>query len=285
MARPQKEGIDYFPLDVNMDFDDKFQLLEAKYGIIGFGIIVKLFMKIYSNGYYYKWGEKESLLHSKRVNVNINEVNVIINDAIKWGIFDEGLYQKYQILTSTGIQKRFLEAVKRRNKIDIIQDFWLLSAETTINVNINFVNVDIGTQRIVIVKNSKEKNSNSSNTAAENLPEENAVKILADHYLNLTGRLANDQDYVSITEALNKKTSIPITIDSKIKVIKHTMDRLTKQKNYDGFNRIKSFKFFLDAIFEEYKKLELTGGGNVARDREDDTGDSTEDRSGIGIEI
>ncbi len=284
MARPQKEGIDYFPLDVNMDFDDKFQLLEAKYGIIGFGIIVKLFMKIYSNGYYYKWGEKESLLHSKRVNVNINEVNVIINDAIKWGIFDEGLYQKHQILTSTGIQKRFLEAVKRRNKIDIIQDFWLLSAETTINVNINFVNVDIGTQRIVIVKNSKEKNSNSSNTAAE-IPEENAVKILADHYLNLTGRLANDQDYVSITEALNKKTSIPITIDSKIKVIKHTMDRLTKQKNYDGFNRIKSFKFFLDAIFEEYKKLELTGGGNVARDREDDTGDSTEDRSGIGIEI
>ena len=43
MARPQKEGLDYFPFDVDMDQDDKVALIEAKHGITGFGVVVKLF--------------------------------------------------------------------------------------------------------------------------------------------------------------------------------------------------------------------------------------------------
>ena len=35
MARPTKQGIDYFPLDVDFDLDDKFQLVMAKHGAIG----------------------------------------------------------------------------------------------------------------------------------------------------------------------------------------------------------------------------------------------------------
>ena len=47
MARPIKDGVDYFPLDVNLDM--KFRLLEAKHGIVGFGIIIKLFQRIYAD--------------------------------------------------------------------------------------------------------------------------------------------------------------------------------------------------------------------------------------------
>ena len=79
MARPIKEGLEYFPLDCDIDQDDKITLIEAQHGLIGFGIAIKLLMKIYNNSYFYEWTEKEQLLFSKRVNVNINEVNVVIN--------------------------------------------------------------------------------------------------------------------------------------------------------------------------------------------------------------
>ena len=108
MARPIKEGLEYFPLDCDIDQDDKITLIEAQHGLIGFGIAIKLLMKIYNNSYFYEWTEKEQLLFSKRVNVNINEVNVVINDLVKWGFFDKNLFETEKILTSSGIQKRYL---------------------------------------------------------------------------------------------------------------------------------------------------------------------------------
>ena len=59
MARPLKTGLDYFPLDVS--FDDNIELLEAEEGLEGFAILIKLWQKIYSNGYYIEWNE-DSLL-------------------------------------------------------------------------------------------------------------------------------------------------------------------------------------------------------------------------------
>lgn len=157
--------MDYFPLDTDMDIkDDKIQLLEAKYGITGFGVLIKLLMKIYSEGYYYKWGEKESLLHSKRVNVDINIVNDIVSDSVKWGMFDSEIYSKYKILTSNGIQKRFWEVAKRRNDVIINKAFWVHNVDIIlVSANVNLINVDGGTQRKE--KKRKEKNSKEYITA------------------------------------------------------------------------------------------------------------------------
>lgn len=58
LARPQKEGLEYFPLDVDMDQDDKVALIEAQHGLVGFGVVIKLLMKIYKHGYFYEWTEK-----------------------------------------------------------------------------------------------------------------------------------------------------------------------------------------------------------------------------------
>jgi DnaD/phage-associated family protein len=162
MARPQKDGLDYFPLDVDIDQDDKVQLIEAKFGITGFGIIIKLFMKIYKEGYFYEWSEKEQLLFSRRVNVDINQVNDVINECIKWGLFDKNLYEKYRILTSKGIQKRYMEAVSRRKQVVIVKEFFLLDASKYSNivfVDINGVNVDINTVNDDINPQSKVKKS------------------------------------------------------------------------------------------------------------------------------
>lgn len=125
MARPCKQGIDYFSLDVILD--DKFELFEAEFGLQGFGFIIKLFQKIYeANGYFYKWSEDEKLLFSKKVDVDIDLINDYINSAMKRGIFNQNIYDKYQVLTSKGVQKRFLEASKRRKRIEIIKEYFLI---------------------------------------------------------------------------------------------------------------------------------------------------------------
>lgn len=172
MARPQKEGLDYFPLDVDMDQDDKIALIEARYGIVGFGVVIRLFMKIYKNSYFYEWTEKEQLLFSRRVNVDINVINEIINDCLKWGIFDKSMYEERKVLTSRGIQRRYLKAADRRQSVQISSNYMLLE-DKEVNVYKNLIIVDnnhhssndnanINPQSKV--KNSKEKNSREENT-------------------------------------------------------------------------------------------------------------------------
>ena len=128
MARPHKQGIDYFSLDVVLD--DKFELFEAEFGLQGFGFIIKLFQKIYeTNGYYYKWSDDEQLLFSKRINVDINLINDYINSALKRDILNKNIYDRYKVLTSHGIQKRFLEVCKRRKLIEIIKEYFLIDIQ------------------------------------------------------------------------------------------------------------------------------------------------------------
>jgi len=166
MSRPLKTGLDYFRMDVEMD--DKVELIEAKHGILGFGILVKLYQRIYKEGYFLKLTEETLLIFSKRVNVDINKVNEVINDCLRYQLFDENLHKKYQILTSPGIQKRYLQAIDRRKDIELIQNYIIVDING-LNVNINWVNVDISTQSKVKdskVKQSKEEKSKSDETFA-----------------------------------------------------------------------------------------------------------------------
>ncbi len=147
MARPLKQGVDYFPLDVSMD--DKFELIEAVHGVAGFGIVIKLYQKIYEYGYFLHVDERVVLVLSKRINVDINLINAVINDCVKWRIFDPGVYEKYQILTSRGIQRRYFEIVKRRKEVHVDERTLLIAhnlpeeATKLVNVNNNSVNGDI----------------------------------------------------------------------------------------------------------------------------------------------
>jgi len=166
--RPIKQGLDYFPLDVDMDTDDKTVLIEGRYGSEGFTVIIKLFMKIYRNGYYYKWTERELLLFSKRINMNEKIVNDIVKDCIQWEIFNEELFKKYKILTSEGIQKRYFEAIKRRRKINVCKEYIIIPVNEYINkdnVIIYSINTNISTQ--IKGNKIKEEENEFNNTSIE----------------------------------------------------------------------------------------------------------------------
>jgi hypothetical protein len=188
MARPNKEGIDYFPLDVDIQNDSKVTIIESLYGNDGFSFIIKLLCKIYSNGYYLIWNEAECIAFKKYCGLEINVINNLINDCIKWGIFDNNLFNVYNILTSNGIQKRYFEAVNRRKIISIVNEFILIdlkdyqSKDKIINVNINSINVNINSINADIKKQSKVKyskvkinNKNIINNISQNNENSNLV--------------------------------------------------------------------------------------------------------------
>lgn len=147
MARPIKDGVDYFPLDVTTD--TKFRLIEAKYGVVGFGIIIKLLQSIYrEHGYYYEWDDDTAIItagenSSGQFPISPDDVKGIVDDAIKRDIFDADMFARFNILTSRGIQRRYLEFTKRRARVDFINDYLLLSdTEIKVYVNINWVYVN-----------------------------------------------------------------------------------------------------------------------------------------------
>jgi hypothetical protein len=182
-------GLEYFPLDVNIDTDDKIELIEAKHGITGFAVIIRLFMRIYRSGYYYQWGEKEQLLFSKRLNVDINTLNVIIEDAMAWEIFSRTMYNKWQILTSKGIQKRYLEATKRRQKVELFAEYLLLN-KTCLNAHNNILIVNIKPDNANISTQSKVKESKVKESKKIYAP---AVSMKEEEYQKLIERFGEDE--------------------------------------------------------------------------------------------
>lgn len=201
MARPQKAGLNYFPLDTDIDQDDKIALIEAKYGIIGFGIIIKLFKKIYSsNGYYYDWNEQTQLLFSKSIGLDFNKIIEIIDDAIKWNLFDKKLWKTYKILTSKRIQKTYLEATGRRKEVEIIKEYIVNGVNDYINkdnVYIYSKNDDIGTQ-------SKRKEKKVKESKATNL----MIAETISHLNKKTGKNFRSDSQIAvknITARINEK--------------------------------------------------------------------------------
>lgn len=164
MARPIKVGLDYFPLDCVLD--DKIELIEAEFGLVGFAIIIKLYQKIYGEqGYYCEFPSEVALLFARKNGLGGNVVSEVIESSLKRGIFNRGLYKRYGILTSKGIQKRYFEAVtkNRRKQIEVKEEYLLIKVtlfsenadDNSINVDINSINAYGNTQRKE--KESKEK--------------------------------------------------------------------------------------------------------------------------------
>lgn len=151
------EGIPYFPLDVYVD--DKIRLIEAEFGLKGFAVIVKLYQKIYGGfGYYCEWTNDVGLLFSQDVGEGYSSVSEIVSAAIRRGIFDNDLYEKYNILTSQGVQKRYFSAVSRRKQINVKSEYLLINVEQfSKNVNISSENVSRNTKNAYNFEQSKEK--------------------------------------------------------------------------------------------------------------------------------
>ncbi|MCE8631075.1 DUF4373 domain-containing protein, partial [Bacteroides fragilis] len=112
------DGINYFPVGVNFMEENAMEVIEAKYGIKGPAIVLKLLCKIYKEGYFIRWDEEQCLIFANKAGreVQIAEVQGIIEILFIKGIMDKNNYLENGILTSENIQKVWMEATKRRKR-------------------------------------------------------------------------------------------------------------------------------------------------------------------------
>ena len=160
--------------------DDKIKMIQAEFGLKGFAIVVKLWQTIYrEHGYYCEWNEEKKLLFASEEGADCGPglINEIVQACIRRDIFSKKLFDKYQILTSRGIQKRYLSITAKRKKAEMKKEYSLvIVAHNSINDDNNRVNV--GKNQVNSVDNTQSKvkeskvNNNAPASASPDLPEE-----------------------------------------------------------------------------------------------------------------
>lgn len=135
MARPKRDGLLYFPLDVDFFYGDrKIKSLRARYGGDGLMFYLYLLTEIYRNGYYTDW-DNDSIDNAV---CDLNLTEGFIKQVMEY-LVSRSLLTKVSILagsvtviTSPEIQKQWQEAVKSmRRDFYVNSEIWLLKNEET----------------------------------------------------------------------------------------------------------------------------------------------------------
>lgn len=108
MARPKKQGLDYFQNDVNFYQDIKIRKLIRHKGVQAVSVYHILLCQIYASGYYLPWDEDLPFIVSEISGLEEDIIQDIINYCITIGLFDKTVFDTYQVLTSHGIQERYI---------------------------------------------------------------------------------------------------------------------------------------------------------------------------------
>ena len=144
MARPNKQGLDYFPLDVGIFENDKMLAISGEFSVKGEIIMLRLLCEIYRNGYFVEFSELLKNKLARLGGLSGGLVEEVVRKLVKYEFFDGFVFSEHNILTSKNIQRVYLEASKRRKEVDFSQ-YWLLKevnayinpASDNINDNIN----------------------------------------------------------------------------------------------------------------------------------------------------
>lgn len=176
MARPVKDGLDYFPLDVGI-FDDEILIgISGDFGTKGELAVIKLLCAVYQKGYFIVWNDLMQAKIAKQLDSSKDLVNQIVARLVEWQFFDKDLFNSAKVLTSVNIQNRYFEAIKRRKSPK--PTLYVINVD--INTDSSVVNDDINTQSKVNkskVNQTKEPITNATNDLYINAREKTFNKI------------------------------------------------------------------------------------------------------------
>ena len=137
MARPQKDGLDYFPHDVYASSDEKIEPLILLYGAKGYAFYFLHLEYIYRNQdlqFDVSDAETKEVICQK-LKITADEYSQILNTALKKKCFDKKVFDETGTLTSNGIKKRASIVVKKRenmrNYYESNKNIEVSDAETT----------------------------------------------------------------------------------------------------------------------------------------------------------
>lgn len=262
MARPTAKGVEYFPLNVNFINDLKVRKLLLSCGAEAIAVLIYLLSTIYKDeGYYVEIHEDEIDLIALDVNVTPEFVLEVINKACEVRFFDVNLYNNFNILTSKGIQERYLKITERRKNSVVITQFNLINVynnsiivnNNSINVNNNSINVyDNEQSKVKKRKVQKSTEKSLSNDSVKNVyltqtEERDCMnKKIYELYLNGIGQISPTikerlDDLVELYGMEHVIVAINTTIESGGSSIKYVetvaASNLKKKVNDNGTNK------------------------------------------------
>jgi len=135
MARPTKQGLDYFPFDVAFFEDRGIRAVKRRYGADGLMIYIYTLTAIYRDkGYYVKFDDDLKDDIGEVLNMDDNKIQQVINFLCERSLFDNKLFASDKVLTSHGIQLRYQKAKAETGKkrdIEVDERLWVLKKEET----------------------------------------------------------------------------------------------------------------------------------------------------------
>lgn len=240
-----KNKLDWFKLDCHID--DKLELIIAEFGLLGFAVVVRIWQKIYGGeGYYCEWNEDVALVFAKNNNVGASAVSEIVARCIKRGIFDERLFRESSILTSHGIQQRYIEVANRRKgENKILPDYLLLcNAQNSKDVDISSKNVDILSKNVDISKQKRKEEKRKE----EKRVEENNI----DTNVSLSVDKPTDVEKVSPRQVVNLYHEICRSLPKTITLSENRSKAIKARLRTYGIDSIKTV--FLKAESSDFLK-------------------------------
>ena len=127
-----KDGVDYWNIDVDFFENKKVRLIRGEFGIKGVYLYILILNEIYrTGGYYKKWDRDDCLLMSDSSGVagdcSPELIAEVVQGLVRRSLFDKGVLDRFGVLTSAEIQRRFLRIVgNSRDSIPMIQEYFLL---------------------------------------------------------------------------------------------------------------------------------------------------------------
>lgn len=262
MARPTAKGVEYFPLNVNFINDLKVRKLLLSCGAESIAVLIYLLSTIYKDeGYYVEIHEDEIDLIALDVNVTPEFVLKVINKACEVRFFDVNLYENFNILTSKGIQERYLKITERRKNSVVITQFNLINVyNNSINVNNNLINVNNNSINVYDNEQSKVKESKGKKRKVKSLSNDSVKNVyltetekrdytnkkIYELYLNGVGQISPTikerlDDLVELYGMEHVIVAINTTIESGGSSIKYVetvaASNLKKKVNDNGTNK------------------------------------------------
>ena len=264
MARPTAKGVEYFPLNVNFINDLKVRKLLLSCGAEAIAVLIYLLSTIYKDeGYYVEIHEDEIDLIALDVNVTPEFVLEVINKACEVRLFDVNLYNNFNILTSKGIQERYLKITERRKNSVVITQFNLINVyNNSVNVNNNSINVDNNLVNVYKSTQSKVKKRKEQKSTEKSLSNDSVKNVyltetekrdcmnkkIYELYLNGIGQISPTikerlDDLVELYGMEHVIVAINTTIESGGSSIKYVetvaASNLKKKVNDNGTNKHK----------------------------------------------
>ena len=140
MPAPQKNGLDYFPLEVGFFSDKKIKRLRAKFGNDGVCVLLYLYTEIYREGYYIIYDDDLILDISDELNISENLTRQIADHLLSRTMLTVcemhggNLAESVKVLTAKSIQRRF-QLAKKGLKRDVFveAECWLLEKSETLD--------------------------------------------------------------------------------------------------------------------------------------------------------